>query len=111
MMQKRSRNRVRGVLPLRIQWTDEAGKSHNELAHSLDLSSRGVRLGGLRHQLAPGAVVVIKHKQWSNRFRVVWIKPVEGTPEFQAGLESLESGKDLWGLELDDQHAAAGKKN
>jgi hypothetical protein len=110
MMQKRIRNRVRGVLPLRIQWTDEAGKPHNELAHSLDLSTRGVRLGGLRHQLAPNAVVTVKHKQWSNRFRVVWIKPVEGTPEFQAGLESLETGKDLWGLELDTPETA-GKKS
>ena len=109
MMQKRSRNRVRGVLPLRILWTDEAGKSHNELAHSLDLSSRGVRVGGLRHLLAPDSVVVVKHKQWSTRFRVAWIKPVEGTPEFQAGLESLETGKDLWGLELDAPEAASKK--
>lgn len=101
---KRKHKRLKMVLPLRV-WT-KAGSDETvfELAHTLDITPRGARLGAIRHALKPGDRLVVQYRQRKIQFRVVWVRPMDETSEFQVGVEALESGE-TWGLELDSTSA------
>ena len=45
---------------------------------------------------------MLQYRQRRIQFRVVWVKPLAGTNEFQVGLEGLSNGGENWGLELPD---------
>jgi hypothetical protein len=94
---KRRRNRIKGVLPVRISGVGHRGDSYSELAHTLDLTETGVRLGAIRHPVEVGTLITLQYKRHKAAFRVVWSKPVAGHTEHQVGLEALNP-KDLWGL-------------
>ena len=97
---KRRLDRSKAVLPVRILGNDVSGSSYSELVHTLDVSKAGVRLGGVRRQLAVGSVIVIQYRQHKAEFRVVWIKPLGAGAEQQIGLQS-DAQRDLWGLDTD----------
>lgn len=88
------------VLPVRVSGKDSANNPVNELAHTLDITPNGARLGAIRHVLKTGDKLTLQYRQRRIRFRVVWVKPMEGTSEYQVGLEGLGSGAENWGLEL-----------
>jgi hypothetical protein len=91
-------NRTKAVLPVRVKGTDSAGKSFEELAHTLDVTATGVRLGSLRRELKVLDEVTVFYRQRKLQFRVVWIKQLKGTSEFQAGLQATTNERELWGL-------------
>lgn len=88
------------VLPVRVSGKDSANNPVNELAHTLDITPNGARLGAIRHVLKAGDKLTLQYRQRRIQFRVVWVKPMEGTSEYQVGLEGLGSGAENWGLEL-----------
>ncbi len=88
------------VLPVRVSGKDSANNPVNELAHTLDITPNGARLGAIRHVLKIGDKLTLQYRQRRIQFRVVWVKPMEGTSEYQVGLEGLGSGAENWGLEL-----------
>lgn len=94
------------VLPLRV-WvdpqTDDA--SSLQLAHTLDISPIGARLGGLRTPVQPGQPITVQRGQHKTHFRVIWSKQLAPT-EIQAGVETLEIGKKIWDVELPQQATA-----
>ncbi len=98
--------RTKMVLPLRV-WvdpqTDDAASL--QLAHTLDISPIGARLGGLRTPVQPGQPITVQRGQHKTHFRVIWSKQLAPT-EIQAGVETLEIGKKLWDVELPQQAAA-----
>jgi hypothetical protein len=79
---------------------DAANNPVNELAHTLDITPNGARLGAIRQVLKKGDKLTLQYRQRRIQFRVVWVKPMEGTSEYQVGLEGLGSGAENWGLEL-----------
>ena len=98
--------RTKMVLPLRV-WVDRyADDSAAQLAHTIDISVAGGRLGGLRTQLHPGQTVLLQRGQQRAPFRVVWNRELAPN-ENQAGVEALEAGKNLWGVELPQQVVAS----
>jgi len=88
------------VLPVRVSGKDSANNPVNELAHTLDITPNGARLGAIRHVLKTGDKLTLQYRQRRIQFRVVWVKPMEGTSEYQVGLEGLGSAAENWGLEL-----------
>ena len=87
------------VLPVRVWGTDSAGKAFNVLAYTLDISSSGARLGGVRVPLSVGEAVTLQYKQQRALFKVAWVgRPGEKTHE-QVGIYALEPDKHVW-LEL-----------
>ncbi len=52
--QKRREQRIRMVLPLRVSPRDASDAQFEELAHTLDVTPHGARLGAIRHQLKMG---------------------------------------------------------
>jgi hypothetical protein len=96
--QKRRASRTKAVLPVRIKGTDNNGKAFEDLAHTLDVTPTGVRLGSVRRELSEQDEVTIFFRQRKMQFRVVWTKKMKGTSEFQVGLQALTQEKEAWGL-------------
>jgi hypothetical protein len=95
---KRRGSRTKAVLPVRIKGKDRTGKPFDELAHTLDVTASGVRLGSIRRELSAQEEVTVFFRQRKMQFRVVWTKKLKGTSEFQVGLQAVTQEKEAWGL-------------
>ena len=102
---QRRGSRTKAVLPVRIKGKDAAGQAFEEMAHTLDVTTTGVRLGSVRRELNPQDEVTIFYRQRKIQFRVVWTKKMKGTSEFQVGLQALTQEKEVWGLSLMQQQS------
>ncbi len=90
--------RTKAVLPVRVKGKDSSGEGFEELAHTLDVTPSGVRLGSVRRELNVDEEVTIFFRQRKMQFRVVWVKKMKGTSEFQVGLKVIAQEKDAWGI-------------
>jgi hypothetical protein len=91
---KRRSKRTQSVVPVRV-WI--AGTKDCHLAHTLDVSNHGVKLGGYRGEIKVGDEIVIQYHQTHAQFRVSWITASEGSSEKQIGAKCLEPEKQVWG--------------
>lgn len=91
---------MQAVLPVRVRGTDASGAPFEELAHTLDLTPTGVRLGAIRRQLKTLDTLTVLYRQRRMQFRVVWTKMLEGTREYQVGLKAFSQEQEAWGLSL-----------
>jgi hypothetical protein len=93
-------SRTRMVLPLRVWLNGQPGETlRTQLAHTIDISHIGCRLGGLRTELYPGQTISLQRGQNKASFRVIWSKRL-AADENQAGIEALDYGKDIWAVDL-----------
>ena len=99
----RRRSRTKAVLPVKVKGKDSSGKPFEELAHTLDVTPAGVRLGSVRSELKERDEVTVFYRQRKMQFRVVWTKKMNGTSEFQVGLQALTQEKEAWGLAFAEQ--------
>lgn len=95
---KRRGSRTKAVLPVKIKGKDSSGKAFEELAHTLDVTPTGVRLGSVRRELNAQDEVTILFRQRRMQFRVVWTKKMKGTSEFQVGLQAVTQEREAWGM-------------
>jgi hypothetical protein len=105
MLEKRAHQRRKIVLPVKVSIGNAC-----HLAHTLDISYAGVRLGGLRTQLQPGQTISLQRGSQKARFRIVWNQQL-GPNEIQVGVESLEPQNSFLGVDLSEQEPAGNKKN
>ena len=96
----RRSKRTKSVVPVRL-WV--AGSEDVHLAHTLNVSKHGVKLGGYRGAMKVGDEMVIQYRQTRAQFRVTRITACEGSSEKQIGAKCLEPGKQLWGAPLPQQ--------
>jgi hypothetical protein len=87
------------VLPVKIWARDDLDHPVSELVHTLDITPGGARLGAVHRELKVGDRLTLQYRQRKIQFRVAWVKALEGTSEYQVGLESLAAGEN-WGLDL-----------
>jgi hypothetical protein len=106
-MCNRRQQRTKAVLPVKVRGKDVSGKRFEDLAHTLDVTVVGARLGGLRHELKEGGQLTILYRQRKIEFRVVWIKKIEGSGEYQIGLQAMAQEQEAWGLSTTDYKADA----
>jgi hypothetical protein len=93
----RSKLRRKLVLPVTVIRRDGQEK---QLAHTLDITEVSARLGGLYTLLEPGEVIQIQRGAVEVKFQVFWMGAQGSAMEGQAGVRSLEPGKDIWGINL-----------
>ena len=91
-------NRTKAVLPVRVKGKDSSGKPFEELAITLDVNLSGLRLGSVRQELKTGDEISVFYRQRRMLFRVMWTKKLQGTSEFQVGLQSLTHDREAWVL-------------
>lgn len=101
-VEQRRGNRTKAVLPVRMKGKDSAGKAFEELVHTLDVTPDGVRLGSVHRQLNALDEVTVFYRQRRIQFRVVWTKKLEGTSEFQVGLQAITQDREAWGMNFAD---------
>ena len=104
---RRRGSRTKAVLPVRVKGKDSAGVVFEELAHTLDVTASGARLGSIRRALNVLDEVTVFFRQRKLQFRVVWTKQLKGTSEFQIGLQAVTQEKEGWGLNLPEQQNAS----
>jgi hypothetical protein len=97
---RRRQDRIQAVLPVRVRGTDASGKSFELLAHTLDLTASGARLGSIRQPLKVLDTLTILYHQRRMEFSVVWTKLLDGKAEYQVGLQAFSQEKERWGLNL-----------
>jgi hypothetical protein len=79
---------MKAVLPVRVKGRDSFGAPFEELAHTLDVTPGGLRLGAVRRELNVLDEVTVFYRQRRMQCRVVWTKRLEGTSEFHVGLQA-----------------------
>jgi hypothetical protein len=97
---RRRQDRMQAVLPVRVRGRDASGASFEALAHTLDLTPTGARLGSIRRQLKALDTLTILYHQRRMEFTVVWTKLLDGKSEYQVGLQAFSQEKEPWGLSL-----------
>lgn len=90
------------VATLKISNAEQYGSALNHLAHTLDISSSGAKIGALREDIRPGTILVVQHKQARANCRVIWTRRM-GVGEFQIGIEFVGRNAQFWGIDLDDE--------
>lgn len=95
---RRKQNRMAAVLPVRVRGTDATGAAFEGLAHTLDLTPTGARLGAIRHALNVLDTLTILYHQRRMEFTVVWTKLIDGKNEYQVGLHAFSEQKEPWGM-------------
>ena len=84
------------VAPIRVWGNDSTGKVFNVLAHTLDVSTSGARIGGIRVALGVGDAVTIQYRQQKALYKVAWIgRPGDKTQD-QLGVVLLEPERQIW---------------
>jgi hypothetical protein len=104
---RRQQNRQKGVLPVRVRGKDASGEVFEGLAHTLDLTATGARLGAIRHRLKAHDTLVVLFRQRRIEFTVIWTRLLDAR-EYQVGVQALARDYDPWGLNED--HPMAGRR-
>ena len=91
------------VLPVKVS-IDQA----THLAHTVDITGVGARVGGLRTKLEQGSNIELQRGSRKAKFVVKWVHPL-GPNEIQIGIECLEPQDKFWGVDLSDQDKQAKK--
>jgi hypothetical protein len=87
---------------VRIKGKDSSGAAFEELAHTLDVTLTGIRLGAVRRELNLLEEITVFYRQRKIQFRVVWTKKLQGTSEFQVGLRAVAQDREAWVVGLAD---------
>ena len=102
-MGNRRKLRLKMVVPVRIWGTDVDGKPFSQLAHTLDITSSGARVGGMRVLLNSREVVWLQCRHRKAQFRIVWTGRPGGSRDHQVGIECIEQLRNIWGLEMEGE--------
>src|SRR5438445_12886766 len=102
MPERREHRRSKMVLPIKVFLPG----APQVLAHTIDISISGARIGGLREQLQPGKIVSLLRGSQRAKFRNVWIRQV-GRGEMHAGGEAAASHSNFWVIALSQADADA----
>ncbi|MGZ4833137.1 MAG: PP2C family protein-serine/threonine phosphatase [Terriglobales bacterium] len=91
----------RGDQRFRVEYTVRLCRPGNDamvqLPRTMDISTSGVRLGGLTARLNPGEIFTIHWEERKAPFQVVWVG--SGSAADQAGLKCLAPEVNIWKLE------------
>ena len=104
MLEKRKSARRRMVLPVKILIDQTM-----HLAHTVDITGAGARIGGLRENLQQGAVIELQRGSRKAKFSVRWVRSL-GPTEIQIGVESSELQDKFWGVDLSAQDQESKKE-
>lgn len=107
--ERRRHKRKKVVLPVRLSRGDANGRAAGHFLHTIDITETGARVGGLHTAIEPGQIITLKRGQAKARFRVIWTKQLSPS-ELQAGIESAEPDKNIWGFDLQGQDETGGKE-
>jgi hypothetical protein len=95
---KRSENRYKGVFAIKVSGRDMTGKIFDKLAHTLDLSRNGARIGAIHFELEENDRLTVQYRARKIEYRIAWVKKLEGSKEYQIGLRAIRQDQNPWNL-------------
>jgi len=104
ILEKRTVRRTKMVVALKVLKSQPEGQDQQFIAHTLDISSVGARIGAVRELIQPGSLVTIQRKQTRAQCRVMWSRTI-APGEIQIGIEFLGCEAQIWELDLDEDRA------
>jgi hypothetical protein len=90
--------RISKAIKVTVHGKDRTGQKFSQTAMAVDISRHGARLDGIGFLTWPGEIIEVKRGWRSARFRVIWVG--ERAQAGQAGVFSLDPGKNIWGVPL-----------
>jgi two-component system cell cycle response regulator len=96
-MRKRLDVRHRLALPVRIWGMDATGQMFEECATTVDITTTGANIAGIKHLLQRGCVIGVEHRSSRARYRVTWVKSADEGQPGKVGVQLIETGKFIWG--------------
>ncbi len=95
----RRRREVRHLLalPVRIWGMDATGQMFEQYATTVDVTTTGASIAGIKHPLQRGCVIGIEHSSSRARYRVTWVGSTENGKTGEVGVQLIEVGKFIWG--------------
>jgi hypothetical protein len=108
--EKRRQDRTKAVLPIRVRGNDLSGKRFEDLAHTLDITPAGARLGAVHHALNVLDRITVTYRQRKIEFQVMWTKQI-GAAEFQIGVKAMAQDADAWGLNNSESSASGRERS
>lgn len=82
-----------------VSGKDRTGREYSQSATAMDISKNGAKLDGIGYLTWPGEVIEVKHGWRKARFRVIWVGDA-GPQSGEAGIQLLDTGKNIWGIQL-----------
>jgi len=101
MLEKRKALRRKMVLPVKILIDQQT-----HLAHTVDITGAGARLGGLRALLQLGTSIELQRGSRKAKFQIKWVKQLASN-EVQIGVECADPPEKFWGVDLSEQDNAS----
>jgi hypothetical protein len=104
MLERRKSSRKKMILPVKLS-VDSA----THLAHTVDITGTGARLGGLRTALQVGTSIELQRGSRRAKFLIKWVREI-GPNELQIGVECKELQEKFWGVDLSAQDGESKKE-
>lgn len=99
-MGRRRNQRISASLSVRLFGIDAEGKAFVRLAHLVDISAAGARVGGVYLALKTGDTLGLQYGKEERRYRVVWTGRMGSKNAGEIGLRALEPSTLVFGMEL-----------
>jgi hypothetical protein len=96
-MAKRREVRHSLTVTVRIWGLDVTGQMFEQYATTVDVTTSGVHIAGIKHGLQRGCVIGVEHRSSRARYRVTWVGSTEDGRPGEVGLQLVEKGKFIWG--------------
>lgn len=96
-MTRPSEQRIRAEIAVRVFGMDAANKPFNNLAHTIEVSDTGARLGGIVVPLKLDDIIGVQNNAEKARFRVLATAVPESQETGQVELHCLQPEKKIWG--------------
>jgi hypothetical protein len=96
-MGKRLEVRHSLALPVRIWGMDATGQMFEEHATTVDVTTTGAHITGMKRLLQRGCVIGVEHRSSRARYRVAWVGSADDGKSGKIGLQLIETGKFIWG--------------
>lgn len=94
----RREHRMAGCKPVTVLGKDAIGNPFSINTFTIEISATGARLQGLP-PLASDTILLLEHGQDRARYRVVWVGDKGSGYAEQVGLECIDAGKNIFGIE------------
>ena len=94
---KRQELRHSLALAVRIWGMDATGQMFEQYATTVDVTTTGAHITGVKHLLQRGCVIGIEHCSSRARYRVTWAGSAEDDRPGDIGVQLVEHGKFIWG--------------
>jgi two-component system, cell cycle response regulator len=85
------------ALPVRIWGMDATGQMFEEHATTVDVTTTGANITGIKHLLQRGCVIGVEHRSSRARYRVTWVESADDGKSSRVGVQLIETGKFIWG--------------